>query len=358
MYAAILAGGVGTRLWPRSRQSLPKQFADITGSGRTMIQATVARIADLVSPDQIYILTGDRYRSLATQQLPAIPTANILVEPSGRNTAPAIGLACIHLRKRDPEALIAILHADHIFRDEAQYCAILQQAEIAARAGYLTILGAEPDSPHTGYGYIKRSRTTLPISGDWPVFGVERFLEKPDLATAQGFLNEGSYYWNVGNFISRVDLLLGEFERQLPDLYAGLRRIEAALDTEQAETVLQEVWPTLPNISIDHGIMEGAAQVAVVPLDAGWNDVGSWDALETLVSADEQGNCQVQGDSVFITSRGNIVSGSDRIIALVGVDDLVVVDTGDALLIGHKGQIQQVKQLVDELRNRDRADLL
>jgi mannose-1-phosphate guanylyltransferase len=358
MYAAILAGGVGTRLWPRSRQSLPKQFADITGSGRTMIQATVARIADLVAPDQTYILTGERYRSLAAQQLPAIPAVNILVEPSGRNTAPAIGLACIHLRKRDPEALIAILHADHIFRDEAHYCTILQQAEIAARAGYLTILGAEPDSPHTGYGYIKRSPSALPISGDWPVFGVERFLEKPDLATAQGFLNEGGYYWNVGNFISRVDLLLGEFERQLPDLYAGLLRIEAALDTEQAEDLLQAVWPTLPSISIDHGIMEGAAQIAVVPLDAGWNDVGSWDALESVLTPDEQGNYPVQGDSIFIGSHGNIVSGAERIIALVGVDDLVVVDTGDALLIGHKAQMQQVKKLVDELHSRQRQDLL
>jgi mannose-1-phosphate guanylyltransferase len=358
MYAAILAGGVGTRLWPRSRQSLPKQFADITGSGRTMIQATVARIADLVTPEQTYILTGARYRALAAQQLPALPAANILVEPSGRNTAPAIGLACIHLRKRDPEALIAILHADHVFRDEAHYCTILQQAEVAAQAGYLTILGAEPDSPHTGYGYIKRSHSALAIPGDWPVFRAERFLEKPVLATAQGFLSEGSYYWNVGNFISRVDLLLGEFERQLPDLYAGLLRIEAALNTDQAEQVLQEVWLTLPNISIDHGIMEGTAQVAVVPLDAGWDDVGSWDALETLLPLDEEGNCRVQGDSVFVSSGGNIVYGSDRIIALVGVDDLVVVDTGDALLIGHKGQIQQVKQVVDELRNRNRTDLL
>ncbi|MBX2999779.1 MAG: mannose-1-phosphate guanylyltransferase [Caldilineaceae bacterium] len=358
MYAAILAGGVGTRLWPRSRRSLPKQFADITGSGQTMIQATVSRIAHLVTPDRTFILTGEQYRSLAAQQIPALPAANILVEPSGRSTAPAIGLACIHLRKRDPDAVIAILHADHVFGDEAHYCTILQQAEIAAQAGYLAILGAEPEFPHTGYGYIKRSHSALTIPGDWPVFGVERFLEKPDLATAQRFLSEGGYYWNVGNFISRVDLLLGEFERQLPELYAGLLRIEAALDTDQATPVLQEVWPTLPNISIDHGIMEGAGQVAVVPLDAGWNDVGSWDTLETLRPADEQGNCLVQGDSVFIASRGNIISGGNRIIALVGVDNLVVVDTGDALLIGHKEQIQQVKQVVDELQNRDRLDLL
>ncbi|MCB0115887.1 MAG: mannose-1-phosphate guanylyltransferase [Caldilineaceae bacterium] len=358
MYAAILAGGVGTRLWPRSRQSLPKQFSDVTGSGATMIQATVNRIAGMVTPEQIYILTGDRYRGLAAEQLPAIPQENILVEPSGRSTAPAIGLACVHLRRRDPDAIIAILHADHVFRDEAHYCAILQQAEVAARAGYLTVLGAQPDSPHTGYGYIKRTGDPLPLAGAWPVFRTERFLEKPDLATAQQFLAEGGYYWNVGNFISRVDVLLAEFERQRPELYAGLLRIEAALGTDQADSVLQEVWPTLQNISIDHGIMEGAANVAVAPLDAGWNDVGSWDALDAVLVAGEDGNCVVQGDVVQTESRSNIVSGGDRLIALVGVDDLVVVDTGDAILIGHKNRMQQVKVIVDSLNAKNRQDLL
>jgi mannose-1-phosphate guanylyltransferase len=358
MYAAILAGGVGTRLWPRSRQSLPKQFADITGSGRTMIQATVDRIGSLVTPEQTYVITGSRYRDLAMQQLSSIPARNILAEPSGRNTAPAIGLACIHLQRQDPEAVVAILSADHVIQDGERYRSVLQQAERAAQAGYLTVLGIEPDSPHTGYGYIKRMGDPLPVAGDLPVYAVERFLEKPNQETAERFLAEGGYYWNGGTFVSRVDRLLGEMERQMPDLFAGLTQIAEALETEEADAVLEAVWPTLPNTSIDYGVMEHARQVAVVPLDAGWDDVGSWDALETLLPLDEEGNCRVQGDSVFVTSRGNIVYGGDRIIALVGVDDLVVVDTGDALLIGHKGQIQQVKQVVDELRNRDRTDLL
>ena len=224
MYAAILAGGVGTRLWPRSRQSRPKQFGDITGGGRTMIQATVDRIADLIAPDQIYVITGNRYRNLALEQLSSLPPGNILIEPSGRSTAPAIGFACVHLRKRDPDAIVAVLHADHVFRDETQYRAILQQAEKAAKAGYLTVLGAEPDFPHTGYGYIKRTGEPLSIEGDWPVYKVERFLEKPNQATAQMFLTEGGYYWNVGNFISRVDRLLEEFARQLPEMYSTARR--------------------------------------------------------------------------------------------------------------------------------------
>lgn len=358
MYAAILAGGIGTRLWPRSRQSLPKQFADITGSGRTMIQATVDRIAHMVTPERIYILTGDRYRALAAEQLPAIPMQNILVEPSGRSTAPAIGLACVHLRKRDPNAIIAILHADHVFRDEAHYCAILQQAQIAAQAGYLTVLGAQPESAHTGYGYIKRTGEALALAGDWPVYRAERFLEKPNLATAQSFLAEGCYYWNVGNFISRVDVLLGEFERQRPELYAGLLRIEAALGSDDAEHVLHEVWPTLQNISIDHGVMEGASKVAVVPLDAGWNDVGSWDALDAVLALGEDGNRVAQGEVLAVNSGGNIISGGERPIALVGVEDLVVVDTGDAILIGHKHKMQQVKEVVDILRSRNHGELL
>jgi mannose-1-phosphate guanylyltransferase len=358
MYVAILAGGVGTRLWPRSRQTLPKQFSDITGSGRTMIQATVDRLEGLAAMSDIYVITGRPYRDVVKAQLPAIPLENIIVEPSARNTGPAIGLACAHLYRRDPNAIIALLHADHVIQDAETYRTVLRQAELAAQGGYLTVLGIMPESPHTGYGYIKRSGDPLSVSATLPVYAVERFLEKPNQATAQQFLADGSYYWNAGNFISRVDRLLGEFERQLPELYAGLEKIGAALGSREAEQVLDEVWETLPTISIDHGIMEHAQCVAVVPLSAGWNDVGSWDALEAVLSVDDNGNCVVRGETILVDSRGSIVSGGDRIIALVGVEDLVVVDTGDALLIGHKSKMQQVKQVVDTLRHQDRSDLL
>jgi mannose-1-phosphate guanylyltransferase len=358
MYAAILAGGVGTRLWPRSRQSLPKQFADITGAGRTMIQATVDRVAEMIPSDQTYVITGSRYRDLVNQQLADLPVQNILVEPSGRNTAPAIGLACIHLQQRDPDAVVAILSADHVIQDEESYRAVLRQAGEAAQAGYLTVLGIEPDFPHTGYGYIKCDSVSIAMDGNLPIYPVERFLEKPDRETAERFLAEGGYYWNGGTFVSRVDRLLQEIERQMPGLYRGLRQIQEALGRADADEVLEAVWPTLPNTSIDYGVMENAQQVAAVPLRAGWNDVGSWDALESVLPVDDAGNTLVQGEVILVDSQGNIVSGSDRTIALVGVEDLVVVDTGDALLIGHKKKMQQVKKLVDTLQATGRSNLL
>ncbi len=358
MYVAILAGGVGTRLWPRSREATPKQFSDVTGVGRTMIQVTVDRLGEMVPMTDIYVITGRRYRELALAQLPGIPPENVIVEPSGRNTGPAIGLACAHIHRRDPDGIIALLHADHIIRDVATYRSVLRQAEQAAQDDYLTVLGITPESPHTGYGYIKRTGEPLPTVGTLPLYRVERFLEKPDKATAEQFLADGSYYWNAGNFICRVDRMLGEFKRQLPALAAGLEKIGSALGSSQAQQVLDEVWETLPNISIDHGVMEHAQRLAVIPLEAGWSDVGSWDALEEVLPLDSQGNCLIQGETLLVDSRGVIVSGGDRLIALVGVEDLVVVDTGDALLIGHKKRMQKIKEVVEQLRTSERSNLL
>ncbi|RME59828.1 MAG: mannose-1-phosphate guanyltransferase [Caldilineae bacterium] len=358
MYIAILAGGVGTRLWPHSRQSRPKQFSDITGSGRSMLQETVARLEGVAPLENIYVITGQRYRDLVAAQLPDLPLENIIVEPSGRNTGPAIGLACVHLQRRDPNAVIGLLHSDHVIQDTDQYRAVLRQAEVAALEGYLTVLGIEPQFPHTGYGYIKRTGDPLPVPGDLSVYPVERFLEKPDRATAEQFLAAGGYYWNAGNFICRVDQMLGEFARQLPTVHAGLMDIQAALGRPDAADILAAVWENLPSISIDHGIMEHAERVAVVPLDAGWNDVGSWSALADVLPADPTGNVQVKGDVILVESRNNIISGDERPIALVGVEDLVVVDAGDVLLIGHRERIQQVKDLVEKLGAETRDELL
>ncbi len=358
MYIAILAGGVGSRLWPQSREAMPKQFSDITGSGRTMIQTTVDRLDGVATLADIYVITGQRYRELVLAQLPGIPPENVITEPHGRNTGPAIGLACAHLHRRDPNAVVALLHADHVIQDDVAYRTALRQAEQAAQDGYLTVLGIAPTTAHTGYGYIKRIGLPLPIAGKVPVYAVERFLEKPDQSTAERFLADGGYYWNAGNFISRVDRLLGEFERQLPTLYAGLEAIGAALGSPNAAQIIQETWAHLPNISIDHGVMEHAQQVAVVPLVAGWNDVGSWDALEDVIHPDQAGNRLLRGEALMVDSRGAIVSGGQRLIALVGVDDLVVIDTGDALLVGHKDKMQLIKEVVERLRQEERLDLL
>lgn len=360
MYAIILAGGVGTRLWPRSRQSRPKQFSDITGSGRTMLQSTVERLEGLASDDQIYIITGQQYVQMVSEQVGQIPSQNIIAEPSGRNTAPAIGLACIHLRHQGKNGVVAVLPADHTIQNVAQFQRALRRAEEAAAVGDLVMLGIEPNTPHTGYGYIKRKVTEVPqVNGDLPIYAVDHFLEKPDLETAQGFLSDGGYYWNGGIFVSRLDRMLDEFARQMPEMYEQLEEIEAGLHDPRASAQgLADKWMGMPNISIDYGVIEGAKQVAVVPLQAGWNDAGSWDALDQVLGGDERANVQVSGDMLLLDSTGNIVYGDNRFMALIGVTDLVVVDTGDALLIGHKSQIQRVKNVVEHLRALKRDELL
>jgi mannose-1-phosphate guanylyltransferase len=349
---------VGTRLWPRSRQDQPKQFTDITGSGLTMIQDTALRLQGVVAGEQLFVVTGAAYAGLAREQLPEVPVEQILVEPSGRNTAPAIGLACVHLQRMDPQSVLAVLPADHVILDAAGFRRALVEAGTLAEQGYLVTLGIEPTFAHTGYGYIKRS-TALPTGPEeLAAYAVERFLEKPSRAVAEHFLLEGGYYWNGGIFVARVDVWLHELQRQAPEMYAGLQRIGAALATPEAEAVLAREWAQMPSNSIDYAVLEHAERVAVVPLEAGWNDVGSWDALETILEQDERGNSIAKGDVLLLDSEGNIVYSDKRLVALVNVSNLVVVDTGDTLLIGDKRNMQRVKDVVEQLRRQGRTELL
>lgn len=365
MYAAILAGGVGTRLWPRSRTNQPKQFSDIVGSGRTMIQATADRISSIVAPQDLYVVTGLPYAALAADQLPNVPANQIIAEPSGRNTGPAIGLACAHIHQRDPQAIVAFLHSDHVVLDPDAFCVALQRAQAAAEMGYIATLGITPTFAHTGYGYIKRGTTIDGLAPDHDanslnIYTVEQFLEKPDLATAQSFLADGNYYWNGGIFVCRVDVMLDEFARQLPEVAAALTRIETAISQgqETAYDMLNEIWATIPSVSIDHGIMEHANKVATVPLEAGWNDVGSWDALEAVLQQDETRNYLAKGQILSLESHGNIVYTDKRVVALINVEGLVVVDTGDTLLVGDKQHMQKVKDVVERLRELGLSELL
>lgn len=358
MQAIILAGGVGTRLWPCSRQSRPKQFSDITGSGRSLLQSTVDRLEGLAASAEIYVITNEGYTGLAAEQLAQIPPANIIAEPCGRNTAPAIGLACIHLRRRHADGVMVVLPADHTIQNTPQFQTALRQAELLAEAGYLVMLGIEPNAPHTGYGYIKRGATLFEDHGV-SAYRVERFHEKPDLPTAQRFIDTGGFYWNGGIFVCRIDRMLEEIARQLPELNTRLAQIDAALDDpETGARVMAELWPHMPNISIDYGVIEGAEQVAVIPLQAGWSDVGSWDALEQVLAAPESPNVHIRGDVLHLESSGNVIYGNGRFLALVGVNDMVIVDTHDAILIGHKSQMQKVKNVVEHLRQSNRDELL
>jgi mannose-1-phosphate guanylyltransferase len=359
LYAAILAGGVGTRLWPRSRQNRPKQFSDITGSGQTMIQETVQRLNGVADEDRIFVLTGSLYADLVAEQLPQIPEENIVIEPSGRNTGPAIGLACIHLLHRDPDAVIAALPADHVIANPESFRNALNRATVAADQGYLVTLGIEPTHPHTGYGYVQRGMM-VGESGpdDIPMYTVHQFLEKPSLKAAEAFLRSGDYYWNGGIFVSRADRMLAEMKRQTPDVYSCLMEIAEGINNGSLEQAMASAWERMPSISIDYGVMEQAESLAVVPLRAGWNDIGSWDALESVLMPDVHGNLTAKSDTLIVDSTNNIVYCEDKLVAMVGVDDLVVVDTGDVLLIGHRKQMQKVKDAVNILQSSGRTDLL
>lgn len=359
MYAVIFAGGGGTRLWPRSRQSAPKQFVDITGSGRTMIQSTADRLQGLVAAERLYVVTGAALAPLASEQLPEMPAQQLIVEPNGRNTAPAIGLACVHLYQRDPNAVAVFLPADHVIPDVPGFHTALQRAAEAAEQGYIVTLGVAPTLPHTGYGYIKAGPTVV-MNGakNLPVYLVERFLEKPNLTTAENFLAQGGYFWNAGIFICRVDRMLAAMQEHLPEVYTCLQRIGAGLGTPNAAAELAKAWQEMPSISIDYGVMERAKSVAMVPLNAGWNDVGSWDALESVLPQDGQSNIVARGETLAIDSQGNIVYSDKRIVALIDVQDLVVVETDGALLIGHKHKMQRVREVVDHLRSQGKTELL
>ena len=304
----------------------------------------------------MFVVTGEAYADLTAAQMPEMPRSHIIMEPSGRNTAPAIGLACIHLRRENPDAILAILPADHVIMDSEGFKAALRRGGEIAAQGYVVTLGIEPTFAHTGYGYIKSNG--LLEAGDLPVYTVERFLEKPTRAVAEEFLREGGYYWNGGIFISRVDIMLSELERQTPEIYERLCKIEGGLDTPEAEAVLAAEWESMPSISIDYAVMEQAEKIAVVPLQAGWNDVGSWDALETVLEQDDAGNSIASGDVLLLDSTNNIVYSDKRIVALINVSNLVVVDTGDTLLIGDKNKMQRVKEVVEELRAQGRSELL
>ncbi len=359
-YALIMAGGSGTRLWPRSRVSHPKQFLDIT-SEMTMLQESLTRLSPLIPPERVLIATNAGYVDLAAEQAPMVPAANILGEPQGRGTAAAIGLAAIHLRKRDPDAIMIVLTADHLIRDTQALQQALAAASEVAGKGWLVTLGITPSYPETGYGYIELGpvlpnvptfqHSNVPTVNGLKAYQVARFVEKPDLARAEEFVSSGRYTWNSGMFAWKVEQILGEMERNMPALYGKLREIERSLGTPQADEVLQKVWPTLANETIDYGVMEKAERVAVLPVEIGWSDVGSWASVYDVLPHDEQGNAVV-GNHLSLDTSGTLIYSPDRLVATIGLEDMIVVDTGDALLICPRSRAQEVKQIVEMLRAR------
>ncbi len=346
-YAVIMAGGIGSRLWPLSRQHRPKQALSLVGE-RTMFQLAVDRLRPLFPPEQILVVTGQDHANVLREQVPELPDDNFILEPVGRGTAPAVGLAAIHLRRRDPEAVMAVLTADHYIHDAARFRAVLTAAYQVALEGHLVTLGITPSYAATGFGYIRQGQRLDEYNG-FTAYQVESFVEKPDRATAEGFLKSGRTSWNSGMFIWRVDRILEEFARQMPQFYQQLERVEAALGEPRAAAVLERVWPRVASQTIDYGIMEGAQDVAVLPVDIGWSDVGSWAALLDILSEDAAGNV-VRGRHLGIDTQRTLIFGADRLVATIGLRDMIIVDTDDAILICPAERAQDVKKIVDKLQ--------
>lgn len=357
-YAVIMAGGGGTRLWPLSRQDRPKQMLKIN-SERSLFQLATDRLEGLFPAERIFIVTVAEQARQLRQQVPEIPGDNYLIEPMPRGTASVVGLAATALLKRDPQAVMAILTADHIIQNVPAFQTALREAFEVAQAGYLVTLGIQPTYPATGYGYIQRG-ARLDRPGE-TVYQVERFREKPDEAAAREMLAGGDHYWNSGMFIWRADRVLEEFRRQMPELAHTLAQIGEALGTEAEAEVIQRLWPGIRPQTIDYGIMEHAEKVAVVPAtELGWNDVGSWESFFDVFPADAQGNIALGGKTILLDTGNSLLltEQPDRLIVTIGIEDLVIVDAGDALLITRRDQAQRVREVVQRLKDSGPSDYL
>ena len=351
--AVIMAGGSGTRFWPLSREKMPKQLLRIGGED-TLIRQTVGRMLPLVDVRDIFIVTNSSLADTIGHQLQSrferSWDENLILEPEARNTAPALGLAALHLERTDPESIMVVLAADHVIRKSADFLALIAKAGDAARRGYLVTLGIKPDRPETGYGYI-RSGVPCGEPGLDGVCKVQSFVEKPDIETAKRYVQSGDYFWNSGIFIWKTSIFLSEMEKHHPALYRGLCEIRKHIGTDRETDVIRDVFKKTESISVDYAVMERTDKAAVIPADIGWSDVGSWTALDDVSDRNASGNV-VSGNVIDIGSRDSVIYAEKRLVATIGLHDTVVVDTPDATLVCSKDRAQDVKKVVDELKKR------
>ena len=347
MFAIIMAGGTGTRLWPLSRRSTPKQLLALTGES-SLLQQTAGRLQDVLKPHDIFVITSQAHVRATQEQLPHIPPDNVLGEPLARSTAVAAGLATV-LARRESDEVALVLPADHFVADEAAFAAGLREAARAAERGYLVTLGVVPSHGATGYGYIKAA---APLHASTSTALVERFVEKPDASTASQFMDEGGYYWNAGIFVWRVYAFRQAIERFQPELASALDRIERLHRVPGWMSEVRDILEKVPAITIDVGIAEPAAaegRMAVVPLDAGWSDIGSWSALLEALSAAEGKDLVASGRHLDRDSHRVLVHGGDRLVVTVGLEDVIIVDTPDALLVCSRDRAEEIKPVLDEI---------
>ncbi len=348
--AVILAGGSGTRLWPLSTPDFPKQFLPLP-DGKSMIQETLARVSSLTTPAQSWVVTGRKMADLVQEHLPTVPADHILREPIGRNSAPAIAWAAATIARRDPEAVMATFSADAVIANVEGLRQTLALAYKLAEQGRLVTIGIKPTAPETGYGYIRFADKISEGHGH-KAFAAERFVEKPNLATAQGYLHDGHYVWNAGIFIWKVETILAELHEHLPEVARKVNAIAESVGTAQEQSTLDELWPTIQAISIDYGILEKTKNLVVIPADLGWNDVGNWEQYGALFPANEQGIRGV-GDHEGLGSQNIVVyNNTPRTIFTIGVEDLIVVEMADTTVICHKDSVQRVKELAERQQKK------
>ena len=347
-YAMIMAGGGGTRLWPMSRQDKPKQLLPLVEDA-SMFRVSVERLAPLFSPEQIYVVTGRKYFDFMHQDVPAIPPENFIIEPYGRNTAPAAALGLSVIGKRDPQATVAILTADHHITKKEKFREVLKSAAEISQQGYIVTLGLSPSYPATGFGYIRQGEPLVSANG-FDAYHTVGFTEKPDLETAIQFISSGEYSWNSGMFIWTVERAMQELQRQQPEMHAQFMHIKDEVDTEHFEDTLESTWDNILNISIDFAVMEHAEKLAVIPVDIGWNDVGSWGELFDVLRLDRAGNhFKGRAPANVVLDTKNTLVYSDKLTVTIGIEDIIVVETEDALLLCHKDRSQDVREVVNKL---------
>lgn len=352
-YAVIMAGGVGSRFWPRSREKMPKQFLKIF-SEKTLIQETINRVTKLVDKENIFIVTNKIHKNETKNQIPDIPHDNIIIEPFGRNTAACIGLASILIHNFQPDAVTIVLPSDHMIRDEDAFISVIKKAvSFAYENKCLVTIGIQPTRPETGYGYIQRDEKEIQEN----IFKVKTFAEKPNYQTAKRFLASGEFFWNSGIFIWRVDVILEEIKKHMPELYQGLEKIQRSLLKKDFQKQVELVYGMLKSISIDYGVMEKSDKVYVVLGNFGWSDVGSWEEVYQLNNKDENGNA-IYGECFLIDVKNSYIYSQNKFTAILGLENIIVINTEDALLVANRTYTQDVKKVVDYLKLNKKNDYL
>jgi mannose-1-phosphate guanylyltransferase len=360
-YAVIMAGGIGTRFWPKGTSKIPKQFLKITDSAESMIQQTFNRLLGLFNVTKIFVVTNINHKNEVKRQLPKIPEENIICEPFGKNTAPCIGLACMYIKEFEPKANVLVVASDHIIKDVPEFHRVVKCGlKFVRENGGIVTLGIHPVKPETGYGYIqydpdknfdadpdKKDDNCVPEK----IYKVRTFAEKPDLQTAKAFIESGDFLWNSGMFIFRADTMMEEIKNHLPDMFHSLEKLQDKLFSNEFQKALELSYSQIKSISIDYGVMEKSQNVYTIRSHFGWSDVGAWDEIYNLKEKDKDGNVK-QGRTVTVNTKNCLIINDQRICAAVGVENLLIIDTDNGLLICRKGESQNVKEVVDYLRRK------